>query len=136
MNNLQIAIIYSSMLGSILNEFDKSPRAVMEIRKRIKKFMYKRARSNNKEFTEAIKRGDSVWRETLEFFRKQELKIDSFALIVALWSSNSGTMEKFVNISQAKMDKFCMLNDNDLLNAELDAYKVAEYLNTKIKGLT
>jgi len=135
MNNLQIAIIYSSLLGSILNEFDKSPSPIMDLKKQVKKFMFKRSRSNKKEFMEAIHKGQSVWNEALDHYRDSNLKIDSFALIVALWSSQADILGKFVNLTQKRIDRFSLINDSELLGAELDAYKVAEHINKLIKGL-
>jgi len=133
MTNLQIAIIYSSMLGSILNEYDKSPKAIMDLKRQVKKFLYKRARSNQKEFTEAIRIGQKVWVDAINKFAEDEIKIDSFAIIIALWSSEAKTLTKFVNLSEKRMEKFSMANSSDLLSPELDAYRVAGFINNAIK---
>lgn len=132
MNNIQTAIIYSSMLGSILNEFEKSPKAIMDLKMQVKKFMFKRSRTNKKKFIEAIHEGQKVWNDAINHYAKQNMKIDSFAIIVALWSSQSELLSKFVNLTQKRIDRFSLINDSELLEAELDAYAVASYINNTV----
>ena len=133
MTNLHKAIIYASMFGSILSEFDKSPKAIMDIRVQVKKFMYKRSRTNRKEYVEAVKIGHKVWSDAINHYAEKNLKIDSFALVVALWSDQAELLARFVNLTQKRMDRFSLINDNDLLVAELDAYEVADYINKLIE---
>lgn len=133
MTNLHKAIIYASMFGSILSEFDKSPKAIMDIRVQVKKFMYKRSRTNRKEYVEAVTIGHKVWSDAINYYAEKNLKIDSFALVVALWSDQAELLARFVNLTQKRMDRFSLINDNDLLDAELDAYEVADYINKLIE---
>lgn len=134
MTNLKIAIIYSSIIGSILSEFEKDKKPVQDLKRQVKKFMYKRSRTNTKDFKEAIKRGEEVWTATLEEYKTGNVKIDAFYIIVALWSSHSELLAKFVNLSEKRIERFCMLNDSELLKAEQDAYKVASFINNMIKN--
>ena len=133
MTNLQTAIIYASMLDSILAEFEKSPQAIMDLKRQVKKFMFKRSRTNKKEFREAILLGHKLWKDSIDHHAEKEMKIDSFALIVALWSSQAELLKKFVNLTERRIERFSLINDNELLGAELDAYKVAEYINGLVK---
>lgn len=133
MNNLQIAIVYSSIIGSMLNEFEKTKKPVEDMKRQVKKFMFRRSRTNRKEFYAAIEVGTNVWQRAIDHFAEQELKIDAFSTIVALWSSNADIFSRFVNLTEKRIEKFSMLNDNDILDAELSGYKVAEYLSKIIK---
>ena len=135
MTNLQISIIYASMIGSILNEFDQSKSPIEEIKRQIKKFMFKRSRTNTIDFTAAIKAGNKIWVDAIDHFTKENLSIDAFAVVVACWSSHADYLAKHVNLTQKRIDRFSMLNDSERYEAERDAYVVAKYLNDKIKIL-
>ena len=136
MTQLQISIIYSSIIGSILSEFEQTKRPIEELKRQIKKFMFKRSRSNRKEFDEAIKAGNKIWIDAIDYFTKENLSIDAFAVIVACWSSHDDALAKHANLTQKRIDSFSMLNDSERLEAEMDAYRVSDYLNQKIKGLS
>ena len=135
MNNLQVSIIYASIIGSILNEFEQTKKPVEEMKRQIKKFMFKRSRTNTKEFMEAVRNGNEIWANTVDYFAEEKLSIDAFSTIVALWSSQAELLTRFVNLSENRIERFSMLNDNDRLDAEMDAYKVAQYLNKEIKAI-
>lgn len=132
MTNLQITIIYSSIIGSMLNEFEQTKKPIEKMKKRVNKFMYRRSRTNEKEFIEAIKAGNEIWVKAIDHFSDEKLSIDAFSTIIAVWSSQADNLSRFVNLSQKLIDSFSMLNDNDRLDAELDGYKVANYLNDEI----
>ena len=134
MTNLQKAITYSSVIGSMLNEYEKTPAAIQDLKRQVKKFMFKRSRTNAKEFQEAIKKGNEIWIKAIDNFAEQNLKIDAFSTIVAVWSSQAELLARFANITEKRMDKFCILNDNDDLEAEQAGYRVAEYLNEHINN--
>ena len=133
MTNIQTAIIYASMLDSIIAEFEKSHPAIMDLKSQVKKLMFKRSRTNKKEFHEAILLGHKLWKDAIDHHAEKEMKIDSFALIVALWSSQAELLKKFVNLTERRIERFSLINDNELLGAELDAYKVAAYINGLVK---
>jgi hypothetical protein len=123
------------MIGSILAEFEQTKKPIEDMKRQIKKFMYKRSRTNTKEFHEAIKAGNKIWIDAIDYFTSENLSIDAFAVIVACWSSHADALAKHVNLTQKRIDSFSMINDSERLEAEMDAYRVADYLNQKIKGI-
>lgn len=133
MNNLQIAIIYSSIIGTILSEFETSNKTITILKKRIKKFMFSRSRTNKKDFLEAVRKGEEVWGDAINHFAKEKINIDAFSTIIAVWSSQAEILERFVHLSEKNIEKFSLLNSNDRLDAEMNGYKVAEYLTKGIK---
>lgn len=135
MNNLQVSIIYSSIIGSLLSEFEQSKKPIEDMKRQVKKFMFKRSRTNKKEFQEAVKQGNKIWVNTIAHFEEAKLSIDVFSTVIALWSSQADLLARFVNLNENRIERFSMLNDNDRLDAEMDAYKVAEYLNNEIKAM-
>lgn len=131
MTNLQTAIIYASAIGSILNEWSakESTRAILDLRGQIKKFMYKRSRSNQKEFLEAIKIGDKAWTATIDQFKDSDIKIEAASTIIALWSAQADSMARFANLTQKRVDRFAMMLDgSNSLEVEQNAYTVADAL--------
>lgn len=133
MNNLQVAIIYSSVIGAMLAEFEDTKKPLVEMKRQVKKFMYKRSRTNTNEFNEAIMQGNEIWTKAIDNFAEKNLSIDAFSTIIAIWSSQSELLSRFVNLTEKRVERFSMLNDNDNLDAEMNGYIVARYLNNEIK---
>lgn len=134
MNNLQTAIIYASIIGTILSEFETSNKTITILKKRIKKFMFSRSRTNKKDFLEAVRKGEEVWGDAINHFAKEKISIDAFSTIIAVWSSQAELLARMVNLSEKRVEKFSMLNSNDRLDAELNGYKVAEYITGSISN--
>lgn len=131
MKNLQIAIVYASAIGSILNEWSakESTRAILELRGQIKKFMFKRSRTNEKEFMAAIKVGDKAWQATIDQFKDANIKIEAVSTVVALWSGQADNLARFANLTQKRVDRFALMNDGAHdVEVEMNAYLVADAL--------
>ena len=135
-SNLQIAIIYSSCIGSLVNEWNpnESTRAINDLKIQIKKFMFKRSRTNKKEFLIAIKIGNMAWKKSIDHFAKESLKIDAYSIVIALWGKQSEILTKFTTLSEKRIEKFWLSSPQDhTLESEMNAYKVADYLDKQIK---
>lgn len=50
--------------------------------------------------------GDKIWRETIDHFAKQKLKIDAVTLIEAVYLMNEKIITKHTNVKRADFDAY------------------------------
>ena len=139
--NLQNAIISGSIIGSLLANYDhKECRgALAKIRKDIKKMMFRRSRTNEKEFREAIAIADKAWRDTVNHFAKLDKKMEIEALTSVSWLYNlyAKPLERFANISQKKMELATMkISEATQLHHEQNSYETIDYLIERLAEST
>jgi hypothetical protein len=124
----------SSIIGSLLSNYDNSlakerKKPILVLRARIKKLMFARSRSNNKEFLEALKCADSAWRSSMSYFVKDKLQIDAVATVVKLHNLYEEPLSKYANINEKQIEAFARDMEKEItLKIEMDSYRVAEYL--------
>jgi len=136
---LQNAIIVSSIVGSIMSSYDvtipeERKKPINEIRRRIKKFMYRRSRSNKKEFLESIKIADSIWRDTVNYFAEKHLKIDAVFTILGLYNKYADEMSKYANVREKQMERYSY--DANSGEVEFTSYEVSDYMLEKLSKIT
>jgi hypothetical protein len=131
---LQNAIMISSIIGSILSDYDNTlakerKKPILVLRARVKKFMFTRSRSNRKEFLEAINCADIAWRTSMSHFAKYKLQIDAVSTVVKLHNLYEGPMSKYANIHEKQIEAFSRDIENEItLKIEMDSYEVADFL--------
>jgi len=136
-NNLKTSIIYASMIGSLLNEYEpkENNSSINELKKQLRKFMQKRSKTNTSEFLQSLKIGNEVWIKSIDHFKENSYLIEAVSLVVALWSRQAETLAKFCNLTEKRIDAFALQNmsDNHTLESEQNSYTVANYLNSQIE---
>ena len=73
MENVEKSIIASSLIGTMFNEYEAGElnNTSELVKKRIGKYMRKRARTNSKLYIESVLKTDKVWQEAINHFAKQ-----------------------------------------------------------------
>lgn len=90
MTELQRALIYGSMIGSILMEYEEPrPEPVEIIVKRINGMMEKySAGKYRKQYIEAVELANRVWAEAIDYFIDKNVAIEAVRTVSALWSES------------------------------------------------
>jgi len=136
---LQNAIMISSIIGSIMSNYDPAIAAdrkkpINEIRRRIKKFMFKRSRSNKKELNEAISIADNAWKNCINHFAEQNIKIDAVSTVVRLYDLYADAMSKHANIHDKQMEAYAL--DAYTGDIEMTSYEVSDYILDELSTYT
>lgn len=138
MNNLQTAIIYVSMVDSLIKEFapQESNNAINDIKRVTTKFLKQRQRTNAKMFIEAILTANTAWTNSIKYFAEKNYKIDVYSLINGLWVDQEEIILKYTNLTEKRVAKF-LLSSDDLhtYESEKQAYEVSSYLTDQLKQL-
>jgi hypothetical protein len=134
--NLQNAIMLSSILGTLLSHYDvKNPKEnkkpIQVLRSRLKKFLFKRNRSNPKLYKEAILLANDIWSAAFEYFKDDKTPIELVSTIIRLYDVYEEELSKFANIHNKQIEQFALSN-NVTRDCELNSYKVADYLIDKL----
>jgi len=136
---LQNAIIISSIIGSIMSNYDNSvkeerTKPIAEIRRRIKKFMFRRSRSNAKEFHEAIAVANAAWQNAVNHFVGKGLKIDAVSTVIRLYDLYADAMSRYANIHEKQMERYA--NGAYSGDIELTSYEVSDYILDQLSAVT
>lgn len=135
---LQNAIMLSSIIGSILSSYDPKvardrAKPIQILRARFKKFMFVRSRSNQKEFLEAIKYADTAWRNSINYFAEQKLKIEAISTIVRLYDLYEEPLTKYANVRAKQIEAYAAgVTDETTLEHETNSYEVADYITEQL----
>ena len=105
------------------------------IRRRIKKFMFRRARINKREFLEATAIANSVWVSAVNHFAEKKMKIDAVSTIVGLYSLYEEPLSKFAGIHHKQMESYSY-NPNTPLEIEAQSNEVSDYILEKLSAFT
>lgn len=138
-SELQKAIAVSSMIGSILANYDPKKasdrkKPIQVLKARIKKMMFKRSRSNKKEFIDAVTISDVIWRKAIEHFEKQNVTIEAVAITIRLYDLYEPQLSRFTNINERQIEAFARGMDSH--HYEDSSYIVADYLIEKLAPFT
>ena len=134
--DLQKAILYVSILGSILNEYtyQESNRAIFELKAKIAKFMKQRKRTNPKDYVKAVMHGKEVWCKAME--ATSNARVTGVHLIMAIWENEEQLLSRMANLSEKRMNAFGRLDDGKHeLEAEHNAFDVGQKLVSFIQEI-
>ena len=133
MNSLEKALIGSSIINVIFQEYQSGELNSSSelVRKRIATFMRIRSKSNRKLFLQVIKKTDKAWKNTINHFVKQKLKIEAKATISAIYNYMQEDLEKFANIKEKDMEMFTIQMIDDV-EAEKNSGIVVDYLMSEL----
>ena len=129
----------SSIIGSIMSNYDPRVAAdrkkpINEIRRRIKKFMYKRSRTNAKEFDEAIILANTVWKKSVNHFINKNMQIDAVSTVIRLYDLYEDAMSKHANIHDKQMEAYAL--DAYTGDIEMTSYEVSDYILDELSTVT
>lgn len=121
MTNKQKAIILTSMIGTILSEYDdtESTKAVQELKFVCQRFMFSQSGTvqlpfkgmriidakKYKNFLHSVMIGDRIWKNALDRYAKQSITIEAVSIVTALYEFDKNVL---THISNRKMDAFKM----------------------------
>jgi len=136
---LQNAIMISSIIGSIMSNYDpkvasERKKPINEIRRRIKKFMYKRSRTNAKEFDEATILANIVWKKSVNHFIDKNMRIDAVSVAIRLYDLYADAMSKHANIHDKQMEAYAF--DAYSGDIEMTSYEVSDYILDELSSVT
>ena len=136
---LQNAIIAGSIIGSLLAMCDPNVnnKSVAIIRANIKKMMFKRSRSNKKEFLEAVKISDTVWQETINNFFDKKLSLEVLTTSMRIYDIFEAPLTKFANVSHKKIEKMMMKVDERIdADIEANSFIIADFMIDRLSDFT
>jgi len=115
MENVEKSIIASSLIGTIFNEYEAGElnSAGELVKKRIGKYMRKRAKTNNKIFAEAIQKTDNAWQEAINHFAKESLRIEAKSTIRAIYNYFEDVLDKYANVRSEHIERMMMFATDD-----------------------
>jgi hypothetical protein len=137
---LQNAIIVASIIGSIMAHYD--PRLAADrkkpidtIRKRVKKFLFRRSRISAKEFIECCAIADEAWQETVNHFVEKKISIDAVSTVIRLYWLYADALSKYANINDKQMEAYAYGGN---INQEIEhaSYEVSDYILDKLAHTT
>jgi len=137
----QNAVIISSTIGSIMSNYDvtlanERKKPINEIRRRIKKFMFKRSRSNAKEFHEAIALSNVTWRNCVNHFAEKNIKIDAVSTVIRLYDLYGDVMSRYANIHDKQMEAYAYGSAILHVDIEQSSYEVSDYIIEQLSVYT
>lgn len=120
-SNQQQAIILTSIIGTILKEYDdkEKSKAVSDLQFDCMRFMSSQSGTkflpfigtkvvDNKKHANFIKTvhiGDTIWKKSIDRYAKQSITIEATALIQAVYDFNPQALKKYVHISEKKIKR-------------------------------
>ena len=138
MTNLQQAIAVGSMIGSILSEYKGKDNTgpVQELKRVIKRMMFRRSRTNAKEFRQAISIADVVWRDAVNHFADKGISIEAISTVVALHNLYAEPLAKFADITQNRIDAYAITSTGEHVEHEQNSYMVSDYIIDRLAEYT
>ena len=129
MNNIQKSIIGASLMHTLFQEYKAGELAKSGelVRKRVAKYMKQRARTNQRDFIDAIKFSDKAWRKTVLHFAKERKRIEAKSTIRAVYDYFQEELSKYANIREEHIEKFLIVGTNDA-EAEHNSQIVIDFL--------
>ncbi len=128
---MQKAIIYGSVMGSILNEYShkEQTKAINQIRADIRKMMSSRSRTNYKELHGAIMIADRAWKRAIDHFAAKNISIEAIRTTANLYAAAPEELKRFANITQKKIDALERSADHSTsLDVEMSSHEVSDYI--------
>lgn len=138
---LQHAIMLGTIIGSIMSNYnpyiaDERKKPIETIRKRLKKFMFKRSRTNEKEFLGAVAFANIVWRKSVNHFAEQNIKIDAVSTIIRLYDLYAEPLSKYANIHEKQMEAYAYGSEMQDADIEQTSYEVSDYIIEQLSVFT
>lgn len=155
LTEIERAIIVMNLIGVILEEYksEESTKAIKTLKEKCKRFSRRQSGTEerivrnkigqkvpavlivdakrHKRYINASMIGDKIWRETIEHFAKQKLKIDAVALIEAVYLMNENIILKHTTIKRDDIDAYRF--ENDMVDEE--TYRNGTAIGGHIMGL-
>ena len=126
----------ASILGTLLSEYrDENTKLLNSLKKKVRIYMMQESIRAPREFNEAIKHTDIVWRDAINHFANDNLKIEAGTLIIKLYSVYDVFLRKNLKITDKQMEKFIIWHRYDN-SVENDTFKVADYLIDELAKIT
>ena len=136
---LQNAIIISSLIGTLLSEYSvkENTKIITLLKRRIHKFMYSRSRTNKKEFLEALRISEAIWKQSINHFAKKKTKLEVISTVIRLHDLYSTEVSRFANIREEHLESLSAnQSESTTQEIELDSYEVADYILNELSSFT
>ena len=151
MNNELKALIYCTMIGSLLKEFDGDAHveAIEDLKSTVGSFIRSRSHQKKKNgklipvrqrpmrkvYIEAVTIGDQIWQNSIDEYKGKDFAIEIYSTINGLWSKEADLLSKMAGITEKKMDRFMLTCEQDhTTESEQRAYEIAEHLTNYLNS--
>ena len=132
MNSLQQAIILTSVIGTILKEYDdgEGGSVVPEMRTRCMRFMKHQSgmrilpfggariidKRRNDQFLRMVKIGDAIWKKTVDKYAGNGITVEASAFIMAVYDFAPDALNRHVTLSPKLISK--LIDQNTDIHAQ------------------
>jgi hypothetical protein len=133
MNSVQKSLVGASLINTLFFEYKcgELNSSGELVRKRIAKYMKQRSKTNRSDFIIAIKTTDTAWRDAINHFAKETLKIEAKSTIRAIYNYFSDELSKYANVRDEHIEKFLIMSISDA-EAEHNSDIVIDYIISQI----
>ena len=133
MDKLEKSLIAATLINTIFHEYNSGElnSSGEIVRHRIARLMRQRAKTNKKLFLEVIKKTDIVWKDAINHFAKEKMKIEAKTTIMAFYNYFNMELERFANITDKHIEKM-MINSVSDVEAEHNSDIVVDYIVQKL----
>lgn len=144
MNKTQQAIILTSIIGSVLDEYDdkESKGIISTLKHDCKRFMMAQSGTKtlpfigvkvvnsqaHKRFYNSVMIGDRIWQKTINRYAKQGVTIEATSLIKAIYDFAPDVLAKHARISQRKIEMLLMTATDGNSTHKRDGAIIGGYL--------
>jgi len=136
------AIILSILIDSIMLNYNPQRReerveSINKVRQRVKKYLSKKAKTNRREFTQALKISQEVWGSTIDHFEKLNVSIEATLTVTSFYNLYDIILAKQVNLTERLIEKFsCTMSDFTTLEIERSTKEVTDMILDKLAVYT
>ena len=133
MENVEKSIIAASLIGTIFNEYEAGELNSSSelVKKRIGKYMRKRARTNKKILIESILKTDKAWQEAINHFKKANIRVEAKSTIRAIYNYFEDVLSKYANVRSEHIERMLIFATDDA-EAEHNSDLVVDFIVEKL----
>lgn len=132
MNRLRLkkAVIYASIIGTVLNEYELHERTkqITAILNNVQRFLLITRRKQPVIYLEALEVANKAWVDTVLHYREHDKKLESVTVINEFYGEAREYLRKYAKLSIEMINQFSDSYDGEIV----DSYEVSDYLIDKV----
>ena len=125
------ALIYSSLIGTILNEYEEQERtrAMKSILANIGKFLLITKRKQASLYFEALKISSKAWEDAIDHFEHSDKRIEGVTAINEFYGQAGDHIRRYAKVSPEMIYQF----SHSYVGSVVDSYEVSDYIIRKVQ---
>lgn len=133
MTAVERAIIASSLMNTMFMYYDHTElnSTAQKVRRKVSQYMRNRKKSNPQEFLRIIELCDKTWRNTVDHFAEQNLKIEAKFTIASVYNNMQDVCISKIGIKENLFERF-MVGATEDAEAEHNSDIIIEYFLNEI----